>query len=134
MKEKPITNIEDVPERELLSGGSPLCSGCGAGLGLRMGLKVMGKNTILVNSAGCLTLLAHYPYMPVHVPWIHVAIENAGAVACGINAAYRQLKKKQKFFVTSAMVQHMTSDSNHYLLQLKKERTWFMSATITKPS
>lgn len=90
--------MKDVPSIELLSGGSPLCSGCGASLGLRLGLKVLGKNTIVVNSAGCLTLLAHYPYMPVHVPWIHVAIENAGAVARGINAAYRQLKKKAKVF------------------------------------
>ncbi len=78
-----------MPE-ELFTGGSPLCSGCMSSLGLKIALETLGKNTIVVNSSGCLTLLSVYPNSPMRVPFIHVAIENAGAVASGIYSAYKQ--------------------------------------------
>ncbi len=76
--------------KELFTGGSPLCAGCMSSLGLKMALKTLGKRTIVINASGCLTLLSVYPYSPMRVPFIHVAIENAAAVATGIHAAYRQ--------------------------------------------
>ena len=79
--------------KELFTGGSPLCSGCMASLGLKLALKTLGKNTIVVNASGCLTLLTVYPNSPLRVPFIHVAIENCGAVATGIYSAYKQKKE-----------------------------------------
>ena len=75
--------------KELFSGGSPLCAGCMSSLGLKLALQTLGKNTIVVNASGCLSLLTVYPNSPMKVPFIHVAIENAAAVATGIYSAYK---------------------------------------------
>ncbi|HDD72632.1 MAG TPA: pyruvate synthase subunit beta [Candidatus Aenigmarchaeota archaeon] len=90
---KEIKTINDVPKQELVVGGGPLCMGCSAALGLKLALKALGKNTIVINASGCMTLFATYPYMPTKVPWLHIAIENAAAGATGIKAALKQLKK-----------------------------------------
>ncbi len=86
-------------EKKLFAGGSPLCAGCMASLGLKLALQTLGKNTIVVNSSGCLTLLSVYPNSPMRVPWIHVAIENGGAVASGIYAAYKQMGRNVNILV-----------------------------------
>ncbi len=91
---KEIASIKDVPDEELIAGGGSLCAGCPADLGLKLSLKALGKNTIVINSSGCMTLFVTYPYMTTRVPWVHLAIENAGAGVSGINAALRQLGKK----------------------------------------
>ena len=76
--------------KELFTGGSPLCAGCMASLGLKLALNTLGKNTIVINASGCMTLLSVYPNSPMRVPFIHVAIENSAAVATGIYSAYKQ--------------------------------------------
>jgi pyruvate ferredoxin oxidoreductase beta subunit len=91
---KEISSIKDVPEEELVVGGASLCAGCPADLGLKLALKALGKNTIVVNSSGCMTLFVTYPHMPVKVPWLHLAIETAGAAVGGIRAGLKQLGKK----------------------------------------
>ncbi len=91
-----IKTIKDVPDHKLTVGGGPLCGGCPASLGLKFALMSLGKDTIIVNASGCMTLYVTYPYMPVKVPWIHNAIENAGATATGIYAALKQLKKDER--------------------------------------
>jgi pyruvate ferredoxin oxidoreductase beta subunit len=92
---KRIVTIKDVPEEDLVVGGAPLCGGCPADMGLKLALKALGRNTVVINSSGCMTLFVTYPNMPLKVPWIHVAIENAGAVASGLDAALRQLKRRK---------------------------------------
>lgn len=88
---KTIKTIKDIPTEELVVGGAPLCSGCPADLGLKLALKALGKNTIVINASGCMTLFTTYPNMPTKVPWLHVAIENAAAAATGIRAALQEL-------------------------------------------
>jgi pyruvate ferredoxin oxidoreductase beta subunit len=88
---KEIKTIKDIPKEEWLVGGSSACQGCGSVLGLKLTLKALGKNTIIINSSGCMTLVPTYPLTSFKVPWIHVAIENGGAVASGI---WRALKMK----------------------------------------
>jgi pyruvate ferredoxin oxidoreductase beta subunit len=88
-----IKSIRDLPTENLVTGGHLLCQGCGSSIGLRLALLALGKNTIVINAAGCLTLQPTYPYTPFKVPWIFEAIENAGAVACGI---YHALKAQGK--------------------------------------
>ncbi|MFH1240291.1 MAG: thiamine pyrophosphate-dependent enzyme [Candidatus Diapherotrites archaeon] len=84
MNENEIKVIKDVPKEELITGGTFACGGCGAVTGIKFTLKALGKNTIMVNSSGCMTLTALYPFTPYKVPWVHLAIENAGSVATGI--------------------------------------------------
>lgn len=94
-----IKTFKDVPDEGLTVGGGPLCGGCPAALGLKLALKALGKDTIIINSSGCMTLYVTYPFMPTKVPWIHNAIENAGATATGIYAALKQLKKDKRVTV-----------------------------------
>jgi pyruvate ferredoxin oxidoreductase beta subunit len=88
-----LKTLKDIPEEDFLTGGSPTCSGCPAEMGLKMALKALGKNTIVVNSSSCMSLLCNYPYTPLKVPWLHSAIENAAATATGIVRALKILNR-----------------------------------------
>lgn len=91
---KEIKSIRDIPLENYIEGGSPTCAGCGPEIGLKLALKVLGKDTVIVNPAGCMTLLCNYPYTPLKVSWIHNAIENAPATAIGIKAALKARKRE----------------------------------------
>jgi len=91
--------IRDVPEEDLIAGGGPLCGGCPAVVGLKLTMKALGKDTIIINSSGCMTLFVTYPFMTTKVPWFHNAIENAGASATGVYHALKQLKKDRRVTV-----------------------------------
>ncbi|MDI9624249.1 MAG: pyruvate synthase subunit PorB [Methanothermobacter sp.] len=85
----------EIPKEELLAPGHRACAGCGATLGVRLALKVLGKNTIAVSSTGCLEVITTpYPETAWEIPWIHVAFENAAAVAAGIERALKAKGKK----------------------------------------
>ncbi|WP_423792212.1 pyruvate synthase subunit PorB [Methanocaldococcus indicus] len=84
------------PRDELFAPGHRGCAGCGASMVARMVLKVAGKDTIVVTPTGCLEVFSTpYPETAWRVPWIHVAFENAGAVASGVEAAIKALKRKR---------------------------------------
>ena len=89
-----MKSVASLKKESLTVGGSPLCAGCPASLGLKLALQALGKNTIVINASGCMTLYVTYPYMPLKTPWIHLAIENAAAGASGIRAALKQRRKK----------------------------------------
>ncbi|MEM1689459.1 MAG: pyruvate synthase subunit PorB [Candidatus Hadarchaeales archaeon] len=78
------------PEEELIARGHRACAGCGSILALRHAMKALGKNTIVVASTGCMEVVTSpYPETSWKVPWIHVAFENAAAVASGIARALK---------------------------------------------
>ncbi|WP_455240985.1 pyruvate synthase subunit PorB [Methanothermobacter tenebrarum] len=85
----------EIPKEELLAPGHRGCAGCGATLGVRLALKALGKNTIAVSATGCLEVITTpYPETAWEIPWIHVAFENAAAVASGIERALKAKGKK----------------------------------------
>ncbi len=87
--------VFDIPREELFAPGHGLCAGCIVGPIVRLLLKVAGPNTIVVTATGCLEVsTSMYPYTSWRVPWIHVAFENAAAVASGIEAAVKVLQRK----------------------------------------
>ncbi len=88
-----IKTFKEIPSENLVTGGHGTCAGCGPAIGLRLALLALGRKTIIINSAGCFTLQPTYPYNPFKVPWIHLAIETAGAAAVGI---YNGLKSQGK--------------------------------------
>ncbi len=90
---KKIKTISDIPKEELISGGSFACSGCNAIYGIRLTLKALGKNTIMVNASGCMTLTTLYPFTPYKIPWVHNAIENGASTATGILMGLKAQKK-----------------------------------------
>jgi pyruvate/2-oxoacid:ferredoxin oxidoreductase beta subunit len=79
---------EQVPDRELLHSGHLACPGCGGALAMRMVLKEMGPQTIVVLPACCWSVIAGpFPQSSLGVPLYHTAFETGAAVASGIRAA-----------------------------------------------
>ncbi len=85
--------LKNLDRKEWITGGTPACAGCEAILTFRLALKVLGKETIIVNPAGCMTLSSMYPFTPYKVPWVHGAIENTAAVMTGIRMGYEAAGK-----------------------------------------
>jgi pyruvate ferredoxin oxidoreductase beta subunit len=81
-----------------LRGGHALCQGCGIPMVVRTVLSTIDRPTVVVNATGCLEVATtRYPTTAWTVPWIHVAFENAAAVASGVEAAQRALRKRHGF-------------------------------------
>ncbi len=85
-------NIKDLPQAEYLAPGSPLCAGCGGLTTLRLILKVLGENVVIVNAAGCMTLMATYPFTPLKTSWLYTTMASAAAGAQGIRDALDVLR------------------------------------------
>lgn len=78
--------------------GHRACQGCGEVLAMRLIHKELGRNTIVCSATGCMEIISSsYPDSAWAVPWIHVAFENAAAVASGVEAGYKALKRKGRF-------------------------------------
>lgn len=80
-------NVKDLPREEYVSPGSPLCAGCGGLTTLRLMHKVLGGNVVIVNAAGCMTLMATYPFTPLRSSWLYTTMGSASAGAQGIRDA-----------------------------------------------
>ncbi|MGB9659476.1 MAG: thiamine pyrophosphate-dependent enzyme [Nitrososphaerales archaeon] len=94
----PFKNLKEIIARQdFFSPGHGLCAGCGAAQIARIVMKITGKDSIIINATGCLEVsTTTYPWTAWKVPYIHVAFENAAAVASGIRAAYDALIMKKK--------------------------------------
>ena len=79
--------IKQIPQEEHILPGSPLCAGCGGLEALRLAAKVLGKNVVYVNAAGCFTLLAVYPFTPFQGSWLYTTMGSAAAGAQGLRDA-----------------------------------------------
>jgi len=81
--------------REYFTAGHRACQGCGETVALRQIMKAVGRNVILANATGCSEIISSpFPQTAWHVPWIHVAFENAAAVASGVEAGIKALERK----------------------------------------
>jgi pyruvate ferredoxin oxidoreductase beta subunit/2-oxoisovalerate ferredoxin oxidoreductase beta subunit len=79
---------ELIPKPELLVAGHLACPGCGGALAMRLVLKELGANTMVVLPACCWSIIAGpYPQSSLRVPLYHTAFETGAAVASGIRAA-----------------------------------------------
>lgn len=91
-----IHNLKELPRDELLAPGSPLCAGCGGLLALRLMLKALDGNVVVINAAGCLTLLAVYPFTPLRCSWLYTTMGSAAAGAQGVRDALDILIAKRR--------------------------------------
>jgi pyruvate ferredoxin oxidoreductase beta subunit len=89
-------SIKAIPREEYLAGGTGLCGGCGGLLALRLFHKALGPNVVFVNAAGCMTLLAVFPFTPFRSSWLYTAMASASAGAQGIRDALDVLIAKGK--------------------------------------
>ncbi|MDR1081702.1 MAG: pyruvate ferredoxin oxidoreductase [Deltaproteobacteria bacterium] len=80
---------------DALASGHRACQGCGEVLALRLILKALGTDVIAVSATGCMEVCtAPFPQSAWRMPWIHVAFENAAAVASGVESAVQTLRRK----------------------------------------
>ncbi|MFC2045467.1 pyruvate synthase subunit PorB [Chloroflexota bacterium] len=94
-----------VNKKESFVSGHRACIGCGEALAVRLVCKAAGRNTIIVNATGCMEVVSSpLPYTSWGVPWIHTLFENASAVASGIEAGLKALKRKGKWSSSNANV------------------------------
>lgn len=86
-----------LPLADPVASGHRACQGCGEVLALKLAMKAIGMNSIVVSATGCMEIITStFPQTAWNVPWIHVAFENAAAVASGTEAALKVLMRKGK--------------------------------------
>jgi pyruvate ferredoxin oxidoreductase beta subunit len=78
----------------LLGTGTPMCAGCGGLEAIHEIYDILGARTVFVNAAGCMTLLAVYPFTPFRGSWLYTAMASAPAGAQGVRDALDILLKK----------------------------------------
>ena len=80
-----------------LAPGHRACQGCGEVLALRLLLKALGRDFMAVSATGCMEVCTGpFPQSAWEMPWMHVAFENAAAVASGVDAGNTILRRKGK--------------------------------------
>ncbi len=83
-----------LPSTHLLGSGTPMCAGCGGLEAVHEIYDLLGTKTVFVNAAGCLTLLAVYPFTPFRGSWLYTAMASAPAGAQGVRDALDMLLQK----------------------------------------
>ena len=93
MREHTLQKLKE--SGELFSPGHRACIGCGEVLAVRQVCKALGKDTIIANATGCMEIVSSpLPTTNWLVPWIHTLFENTAAVASGVEAALKAMKRK----------------------------------------
>ena len=92
---KNLKQLSETPVR--LTSGHRLCPGCGEPIAIRQVLMATDQPVLAANATGCLEVSTTiFPYTAWNIPWIHVAFENAAAVASGLEAMYQSLRRQGK--------------------------------------
>ncbi len=80
-----------------LEAGHRACLGCGEALAARTVTEAAGPDVAIANATGCLEVFTTpYPESAWRLPWVHSVFGNAGALASGMEAAYKKQGKTTK--------------------------------------
>lgn len=86
-----------VSKKEYFTPGHRACQGCAEALAVRLVAKALGNNVVVASATGCMEIVSSpLPFTNWGVPWIHVAFENAAAVATGAESGFKALIRKGK--------------------------------------
>lgn len=86
-----------ITKKDYFAPGHRACQGCAEALAVRLVAKALGRNVIVASATGCMEIISSpWPFTSWRVPWIHVAFENAAAVASGVEAGMKVLMRKGK--------------------------------------
>jgi len=87
--------VKNLPTEELMRPGGGGCPGCPSSLALRVALKALGRNTVLVMPACCAVVcVGPYPKSSIDVPVVSIAFEAAAAAAAGIVSGFKRKGKQ----------------------------------------
>ncbi len=82
------TRPQQYEQAENMTSGHLACPGCGAAIAMRLALKALGTDTVVVIPACCWAVIpGPFPYTNLKTPLVHTAFETTGAVISGIRAA-----------------------------------------------
>jgi len=82
--------LRDISKEELYRC-SYGCAGCASVLAVRLTLKVLGRNSVFVVPANCIsTVSCYYPQAPFFVPMTVMAFAATGAALSGISAGFKR--------------------------------------------
>lgn len=87
MSETAIRSMKDLPSAHLLGAGTAMCAGCGGLQAVHEIYDLLGGKTVFVNAAGCMTLLATWPFTPFRGGWLYTSMASAPAGAQGVRDA-----------------------------------------------
>lgn len=80
--------IKDVAKEEFITG-SLSCAGCGNLLAVRLALKALGKRTIIIIPAGCLSAVTCFcPQIPFRVPMFVSPFAATSAILQGVSTGF----------------------------------------------
>ncbi|MDP8228835.1 MAG: thiamine pyrophosphate-dependent enzyme [Candidatus Electryoneaceae bacterium] len=90
-------NFTQVADQEIMHSGHVACPGCGAALAMRLALKTLGRDTMIIFPACCWAVIdGPFPYSASGVPVFQTAFETAaitaGAIRAGLDATGRRGK------------------------------------------
>jgi pyruvate ferredoxin oxidoreductase beta subunit len=112
--------LRDLPREELFAPGHRMCAGCGAAIAMRWITKTIGPNAVIANATGCVEVTTTpYPETAWMHPYIHVAFENSAAVASGVEAAIKALKRKGMWDAGDTKVVVIAGDGGTYDIGLQ---------------
>jgi pyruvate ferredoxin oxidoreductase beta subunit len=102
---------KNMPREEYIAHGHRACQGCAEVLAARIILKATGPDTIMAMATGCMEIISSpLPTTSWNIPWIHVAFENAAAVASGVEAGLKILTEKGRLKKKKINVLGMAGD------------------------
>jgi len=111
MKNNDVYAVKTLSSREYFAPGHRACAGCGEVLALRLIHKALERDVVVASATGCMEIVSSpFPFTSWEVPWIHVAFENAAAVAGGIEAGLKVLQRKGKIEKKKIFVVAMAGD------------------------
>jgi pyruvate ferredoxin oxidoreductase beta subunit len=90
----PIRSLKDLPSQHLLGAGTSMCAGCGGLDTVHQVYDLIGPKSVFVNAAGCLTLLATWPFTPFRGGFLYTSMASAPAGAQGVRDALDLLVAK----------------------------------------
>jgi pyruvate ferredoxin oxidoreductase beta subunit len=96
MTENVIRAMKDLPSTHLLGAGTGMCAGCGGLQAVHEIYDILGSKTVFVNAAGCMTLLASWPYTPYRGGYLYTSMASAPAGAQGVRDALDILIAKKR--------------------------------------
>jgi pyruvate ferredoxin oxidoreductase, beta subunit (EC 1.2.7.1) len=112
--------LKDLPREELFAPGHRMCAGCGAAIAMRWITKTIGPNAVIANATGCVEVTTTpYPETAWMHPYIHVAFENSAAVASGVEAAIKALRRKGMWDAGDTKVVVIAGDGGTYDIGLQ---------------
>lgn len=80
-----MVTLKELPREEYVLPGGAACAGCSDTLSLRLALKALGKNTILVVPACCTSVIQGlFPLTSLNIPVLNIAFASTGAAASGV--------------------------------------------------